>query len=202
MSKYCIEIKPTAREAVFKFESNRFLAPYKAFTYKTKEEAAESPLASELLAFPLINMVYIAENYIAIEFKDEADTIDFQEKVKSKIEAYLNSGKPLFKEGVNDKPKFLPIEIYTEMTPNPGVLKFVCSRKLVIEPVRYDYTDEPKDSPLAKKLFEFSYVKRVAFENNHILITKGGKVTWEEVSIELREFLRNYLIQLNPVVVE
>ena len=48
-------------------------------------------------------------------------------------------------------------------------------------------------SPLAKALFHFPYVKNVFIEKNYISITKYELATWEEVTMELREFIRSHI---------
>ena len=57
------------------------------------------------------------------------------------------------------------LNIYIESNPNPNSLKFVTNIMLVDEGIVKDYPDiqSAEDSPLAKKLFDFNYVKRVFF---------------------------------------
>lgn len=98
------------------------------------------------------------------------------------------------------KKKLVPITVYTEMADSPGILNFVCSRYLVTEPFVLIYKDDPQAYPLAKELFKFDYVKRIAVDKNIISITKGKEVEWYEISTELREFIRNYLMQGKPVI--
>ena len=45
----------------------------------------------------------------------------------------------------------------------------------------------------AKKLFEFSYIKSIYISKNFISITKYDIKNWDEVSLELRNFIKSYL---------
>ena len=45
----------------------------------------------------------------------------------------------------------------------------------------------------AKKLFEFSFVKSIYISKNYVSITKYDLKNWDEVTIELRNFIKNYL---------
>ena len=57
----------------------------------------------------------------------------------------------------NSRPSF--IEIYTESTPNPKMLKFVASCSILPnEMLECKTLEEAHLSPLAKALFEFDYI--------------------------------------------
>ena len=79
------------------------------------------------------------------------------------------------------------LNIYIESNPNPNSLKFVTNIMLVDEGIVKDYPDiqSAEDSPLAKKLFDFNYVKRVFIMSNFITITKSEKFSWEEIKLDL-----------------
>ncbi len=99
------------------------------------------------------------------------------------------------------KNKLVPITIYTAMGRSPGILDFVCNKYIVKEPFKVTFKDNVEQYPLAQELFKFDYVKRVSFDKNIISITKGKDVEWYEISTELREFIRHYLMHQNPVVI-
>ena len=61
---------------------------------------------------------------------------------------------------------------------------------------------ESKGSPLATRLFQFPFVKAVFINSNFITITKVDFVGWEDITLNLREFLKDYLSQGKPVVTE
>lgn len=60
-------------------------------------------------------------------------------------------------------------------------------------PVEFSSFKEAQKSPLAAKIFEFPFVTGVFFAANYITINKGAFVDWQEVMIELREFLKGYI---------
>jgi len=45
----------------------------------------------------------------------------------------------------------------------------------------------------AKKLFEFPYIKSIYISKNFVSITKYDLKNWDEVTLELRNFIKNYL---------
>lgn len=97
-----------------------------------------------------------------------------------------------------------PIIIYAESTPNPSSMKFVANQLLVQDGATAQYLskDETKGAPLAAKLFEFPFVKAVFMAANFITVTKTDSIQWEEVTFELRDFIRVYLSKGNPVITE
>ncbi len=200
MSKITINTELTEHKSILKFNSNHFLVNNETFTFNTKEEAECSPLAQALFAYAFVNTVYISQNFIAIKIDEDEDWAGLENQFTEQIEVYLNSEKPLLT--AEAKGKKFPINLYTEMTPSVGALKFVCNKKLVINPVVFKYNEDSSTCALAQELFKFDYVKRISIAKNYLEITKGGRVEWFEVSSELREFIRSYLQSREPVVNE
>lgn len=99
--------------------------------------------------------------------------------------------------------KVIPFTIYAESTPNPATMKFVANR-LLLEHGLAEYTsiDEAKGSPLAMKLFGFPFVTGVFVQSNFVTVMKSDMVSWEDVVMELREFIREYLNQGGAIVTE
>ena len=60
--------------------------------------------------------------------------------------------------------------------------------------------DEAKLSPLATELFHFPFVKSVFIEDNYVSITKYDMSEWQEIVIELREFIRKFIEDGKEVV--
>lgn len=88
----------------------------------------------------------------------------------------------------------IPVSVYAEMTPNPTVLKFVANKQLVeVDSVEFRNIEEAQPSPLATKLFHFPFVKEVFISANYIAVSKYDIVEWEEVTMELRELIRDFL---------
>lgn len=100
----------------------------------------------------------------------------------------------------NIRPKY--IEIYTESTPNPKMLKFAASCMLLEnEMIECKNLEEAKDSPLAQALFEFDYVDNVFISNDFVTISKKEtEEEWFELSFELKAFLKDYLLSDKRIV--
>lgn len=91
--------------------------------------------------------------------------------------------------------KKIPVVVYAESTPNPAAMKFVAN-KILLEnslPLEFFSPAESKSSPLASELFRFPFVKSVFISGNYITIFKIDAIDWNEIIMELREFLRTYL---------
>lgn len=95
------------------------------------------------------------------------------------------------------------VSIYTEMTPNPETMKFV-TNKLLYASKSIDFPDEASTapSPLAKDLFAFPFIKSVFIASNFITLTKTIDTQWDDVIPSIREFLKNYLEEGKPVIIE
>lgn len=100
--------------------------------------------------------------------------------------------------------KQVPVIIYAESTPNPSSMKFVSNRMLIAEGATAQYLSaaEAVKAPLPVKLFQFPFVKGIFISANYITITKSDIVVWEDVTLELREFLRDYLSKGNSIIDE
>lgn len=93
--------------------------------------------------------------------------------------------------------------IYAESTPNPNTMKFVANRILLNQGlVEYTSVDDAKGSPLALALFRFPFVIGVFIQNNFITVQKNDMVSWQDVVLELREFVRDYLNDGGTIVTE
>ena len=85
------------------------------------------------------------------------------------------------------------ITIYAESTPNPNAMKFVANKKLTPQPLLFDKIEQTKEAPMINKLFEYEFVKEVFLDENYISILKKEKFEWDHKSMEIREFIQNYL---------
>lgn len=90
--------------------------------------------------------------------------------------------------------KKTPVTVYAEATPNPSVMKFVAN-KLLIEgdSIEFKNIEEAQVSPMVSKLYHFPFVKEVFLARNFVSITKFDIVEWEDVGLEIREFIREFI---------
>ena len=98
----------------------------------------------------------------------------------------------------------IPVVVYAESTPNPSAIKFVAN-KILLEnsaPLEFFSSAEAKSSPLAMELFKFPFVKSVFISANYITLFKIETVEWDDIIMELREFLRAYLSEGKAVMSE
>lgn len=108
------------------------------------------------------------------------------------IETFVNDGGTILSIDEN-KPKKQPITVYGESTPNPAALKFVVSRMLTKNAIEYKNIDQTASSPLAKELFKFPYVKEIFIDENYISVTKYEINDWQEITLEIRTFIKQYI---------
>lgn len=96
----------------------------------------------------------------------------------------------------------IPYIIYAEETPNPSSIKFVANKLLLVSGASAEYQSpsETSEAPIAKKLFQFPFVKRIFISSNYITITKAETVEWEEIRDELRVFITDYLNKGNVII--
>ena len=193
---YIVKIEKTQNKFINKFEINKFITNYLSFEYNNIDDAKNSQLAQELFYLPFVKKVYITPSFISIERFNIVEWEDVEEEVKNLIENYLNSEKEVISEVKKEKNN--PISIYTESTPNPSVLKFVSNKLIVDGSFEFNNIDEAQEMEFAKKLFEFSYVKSIYISKNFVSITKYDLKNWDEVTLELRNFIKNYL-EINEI---
>lgn len=192
MSQFNITIQPTNNENIVKFVANSFLTRSQSYEFKNIDEAKPSPLAQELFHLPFVKTVYVSQNFIAIERYNIVSWEDVQDEVSEAITTYLNSGKEIVTETESDTKK-VPVTVYAESTPNPNVMKFVANKALADGIFEFKNIEDAADSPLATELFSFPFVNEVFISANYVSITKYNVVEWQEVSMQLRDFITRYI---------
>lgn len=191
MSTYKITIQNTSNPTIIKFDVNQFITKHQNYEYNNIDEAKDSPLAQQLFYLPFVKKVYISSNFIAVERYNIVEWDDVKDEVAEQIENYLNNNGVIVTETATTQK--VPVTVYTESTPNPAALKFVANKKLVTATYEYDSIEKAKTSPLATALFHFPFVKNVFFDENYISITKYDIAEWNDITMELRDFIKNYI---------
>ena len=194
-------IKPTNNPSILKFEFDEIIVRSENFEFKNIDETQPSPLAKQLFFLPFVKTVYISGNFIAIEKFSIVEWEDVQNDVAEQIEDFIKNGGGILKIEEN-KSKKMPITVYAETTPNPAVLKFACNKLLTKTPVEFKNIDETAASPLAKELFKFPFVKEVFIDENYVSITKFAVTEWDEITLELRTFIKGFIENGGTVIDE
>ncbi|MCH9661283.1 MAG: NifU family protein [Bacteroidetes bacterium] len=191
MSDFNIKIQPTNNDNIVKFIANSFLTQANSYEFKNIEEAKPSPIAQQLFHLPFVKTVYISQNFIAIEKYNIVGWETVQDEVAASISEYLESGEPVIVS--SETAQKVPVTVYAESTPNPGVMKFVANKPLADGTFEFKSIDDTADAPLARELFSFPFVKEVFISANYVSIAKYNMAEWQEISLELREFIRIYI---------
>ncbi|NRT13977.1 Fe-S cluster biogenesis protein NfuA [Flavobacterium sp. 28A] len=187
-----ITIKETQNPTILKFEFEDFITQNESYEFKNIDDAKASPLAQKLFHLPFVKTVYISGNFVAVEKYSIVEWEDVKDAVAEQIEAFVNDGGVIIAVQEN-KTKKQPITVYGETTPNPSALKFVVSRMLTKNAIEFKNIDQTGPSPLARELFNFSYVKEIFIDENYISVTKYEVISWEEITLELRSFIKQYI---------
>jgi len=174
--------------ALFKLNKSLNISSEKKFN--NVEEAIDTPIVKRLFYLPFVKCVIISNSIIKIQRFNILEWNEVIKEVSKQIEDYLNNGGVILNDEKNKK---IPISIYVESTPNPAVMKFVANKPLVSSTFEFKNIDQAKDSPLAQKLFHYPFVKEIFMDYNYISITKYEISKWDEVILELKEFIKNYI---------
>ena len=198
MKTHTISIIKTNSPNIVKFESTQFLTQHQNFQFDSIDDTKNSDLAKQLFYLPFVKKVYISGNFVAIEKYSIVEWEEIEKEVATQIEDYLNSGKEAV---INDVvTKKVPVTVYAESTPNPATMKFIANKKIVPSIYEFKNIDDAKVSPLAAKLFHFPFVKEIFMDKNYISITKYDMADWNEVVMELREEIRNFITEGNTII--
>jgi NFU1 iron-sulfur cluster scaffold homolog, mitochondrial len=195
-----ITIKDTNNPNIQKFEFSYFITPNQSYEYKNIDEAGNSPLAQQLFYLPFVKTIYISGNFIAVEKYNIVEWDDVKHALAEQMETFINSGGEVVKQ--TETPKKTAVTVYAESTPNPAVMKFVASKMVTKTIVECKNIDETFASPLAKELFKFPFVKEIFIDENYISVTKYAVSEWQEITTEIRSFIKEFIENGNIVVDE
>ncbi len=183
-----ILIEPTENPKVMKFVADYNLIPGSVELDRTTD-ISEIPLAQELFNYPFIERIFITANFIAVAKQDNVDWDVVVESLKNIIEDQLLANPRIYVQKNQEN-----YQIYSEMTPNPMVMKFVSTKKLLDGFVEVKNRNEAENIPLAKAIFDqFDFAKEVFISDNFVTVTKNVSVEWHEVMVEVSDFIRGFL---------
>ncbi len=183
-----ILIEPTENPKVLKFVADYTLIPGSLEIDRTSD-ISEIPLAQELFNYPFVERIFITANFIAVAKQDTVEWEHVAESLKNVIEDELLANPRIYLQKRKEM-----YQIYSEMTPNPMVMKFVSSRMLMDGFIEVKSREESSEVPLATAIFtEFAFAKEVFISDNFVAVTKDVSVEWHEVMVAVRAFIADYL---------
>ena len=99
----------------------------------------------------------------------------------------------------------VPVTIYSEITPNPSTMKFVANKYILPTGETANFTSK-KDtigfSPLAEELFQLPFVDGVFMASNFVTITKTENVSWDFITMQLREYIREWISEGKEILLK
>lgn len=97
----------------------------------------------------------------------------------------------------------IPVTLQAAISPNPNAMKFIASVFLIDPTIKAEFRSKEEaigHSELAAELFDFDYVERVFIARDFVTITKKEHYTWDFLTRELRNHIRNYIAEGRTVV--
>jgi len=86
-----------------------------------------------------------------------------------------------------------------DLTPNPNALKFILNERLLkYETRQFHNSEEAKDDPLAKGIFEIAGVVSVFYMDKFVTIEKSKDANWGQIQKPFINFLKAFDKELIP----
>lgn len=161
--------------------------------FNDDSKSEQFPLVKQLFFLPFVKSITLDKHLILIEKLDFLDWKDVQEEVIDQIEKFLNDGGLIYQ--VKN-----PVTIYAESTPNPNVIKFVANKKLVNIAHEFKTSESANYCFIAKALFNHDFIKEIYIDFNFISVTINEKFTWDEFTMQIREFILSYIKDGNQII--
>ncbi len=184
-----IYIETTANPRIIKFVSDYSLISG-SLELDRSSDITEIPLAQQLFQYPFVEKIYITANFIAVSKMDDVDWELISEILREVIEAELKVNPKIYK-----KKKVENFPIFTEMTPNPNVMKFISQKELLNGFIEVNSNEDSIDIPLAHALFKkFNIVRKVFISDHFVAVTKDESVEWHEVMIAIKDYIEDFIL--------
>lgn len=152
-------------------------------------DISEIPLAQELFNYPFVDRIFITANFVAVAKQDSVEWEHVAESLKNIIEDELLANPRIYLQKRKEA-----YQIYSEMTPNPAVMKFISSKMLMDGFIEVKNREEADEVPLAKELYNaFDFVKEVYVSDNFVAVTKDDQFQWHEIMNQVRSFIAEFL---------
>ena len=183
-----IIIEPTENPKVMKFVTDYNLIPG-SLELDRESDISEIPLAQELFNYPFVNRIFITANFIAVAKEDSVEWEHVTESLKNIIEDELLANPRIYLQKKKEH-----FQVYSEMTPNPAVMKFISNKMLMDGFIEVKSREEAAEVPLAAELYQaFDFVKEVYVSDNFVAVTRDGQFEWHEIMNQVRSFIAEFL---------
>ena len=90
----------TPNPETMKFVANKLLYPGKSIDFREEKEATPSALAQALFAFPFVNGVFIASNFVTLTKTQETEWVDVIPTIRQFLKTYLEEGNEIINEAL------------------------------------------------------------------------------------------------------
>ncbi|MEK7485436.1 MAG: NifU N-terminal domain-containing protein, partial [Planctomycetota bacterium] len=154
----------------------------------------DSLLTEKLLTISEIVEVILAENYVQITRKKNANWLTLEEKIETILQEYLSSGISVVQEKlepqeISYEEPLLPIE----STPNPQTKKILVPGALVSAPQEFLDFAQTQHSPLAMALFQIPGIASIFIAPYYVSLTKKEDFSWFPLESKASAILMKYL---------
>ncbi|MFN8276915.1 MAG: NifU family protein [Chitinophagales bacterium] len=112
-----IYTEETPNPESLKFVTNHHLLPNDVAEFKSKESAAESPLALMLFDLPYVKQVFLSQNFVTVTKVAEVEWYEITSGLREAIRQFLASGKKAVTEALWNRAQ--PVDPEAPVADNP-----------------------------------------------------------------------------------
>ena len=181
----------TPNPAVMKFVANKMVVDVDHVEFHNIEEAAISPLATELFHFPFVKEVFMSSNFIAIQKYNVVEWETVTQEIRQFILDYIQAGKPV----LTGTPKGAPTA-ESEEAPAMDPLEGLGDIELRI----VDILEEFVKPAVAQDGGNIAFV---AYENKVVKVQlQGACAGCPSSTLTLQQGIKNILQRMLPTLVD
>ena len=181
----------TPNPAVMKFVANKMVVDVDHVEFHNIEEAAISPLATELFHFPFVKEVFMSSNFIAIQKYNVVEWETVTQEIRQFILDYIQAGKPV----LTGTPKGAPTA-ESEKAPAVDPLEGLGDIELRI----VDILEEFVKPAVAQDGGNIAFV---AYENKVVKVQlQGACAGCPSSTLTLQQGIKNILQRMLPTLVD
>lgn len=164
------------------------------YRFTPENDLAKPPIIQQLFNRSDVAEVLVAENYVQITRKKNANWVVLEEAIETLLQEHFKSEASLFQENepveeISQETLTLPIE----STPNPQTKKILFPSALVSSPQEFLDRSHAQNSPLAQSLFQISGVKALLIAPYYVSITKTDEADWPLLESKASAVLMHHL---------